>query len=224
MADRLAAALAALPGLRLVQPVEANELFVAMPEPLIGSLRRAGLRVPSLAGAAWRRVARWSVWSRASPLMPEDVDALERRGGRAWPRQGFGIALVDEPREERQRRRLAVLTAPGPSPRRGRDSAIPGRTRSRRDPRRRAAVSSRCSRRQPLVPPQLEAAPHLGRQQSAVLDQVGCRSGRARRCRAASRAASRGLRCRQSEPAAKASRQQRWARDLYRCELRPQCA
>ena len=33
MAGRLAAGLQALPGLELVQPVEANELFVAMPEP-----------------------------------------------------------------------------------------------------------------------------------------------------------------------------------------------
>ena len=42
MADRLAAGLAALPELRLVQPVEANELFVAMPDPWIAALDGQG--------------------------------------------------------------------------------------------------------------------------------------------------------------------------------------
>jgi threonine aldolase len=42
MADRLAGGLAGLPGLRLVQQVEANELFVAMPEPLIAALHGQG--------------------------------------------------------------------------------------------------------------------------------------------------------------------------------------
>ena len=42
MAERLAAGLSPLPGLRLVQPVEANELFVAMPERLIGALHEQG--------------------------------------------------------------------------------------------------------------------------------------------------------------------------------------
>jgi threonine aldolase len=42
MADRLAAGLGAVPGARLVQPVEANELFVAMPEALIAALRAEG--------------------------------------------------------------------------------------------------------------------------------------------------------------------------------------
>jgi threonine aldolase len=44
MADRLAAGLAAIPGARLVQPVEANELFVALPEPVTARLREHGFR------------------------------------------------------------------------------------------------------------------------------------------------------------------------------------
>ncbi len=42
MAQRLAQALTALPGIRLAQPVEANELFVAMPAAVAAALRTAG--------------------------------------------------------------------------------------------------------------------------------------------------------------------------------------
>ena len=42
MADRLAAGLSGVPDVRLVQPVEANELFVAMPQPLIEALWAEG--------------------------------------------------------------------------------------------------------------------------------------------------------------------------------------
>jgi threonine aldolase len=42
MADRLAAGLAAIPGARLVQPVEANEVFAALPESVIARLREHG--------------------------------------------------------------------------------------------------------------------------------------------------------------------------------------
>jgi threonine aldolase len=42
MAARLAAGLEALPGLRLVQPVQANELFVAMPDRVIDTLLAEG--------------------------------------------------------------------------------------------------------------------------------------------------------------------------------------
>jgi threonine aldolase len=42
MAARLAAGLAGLPGVRLVQDVQANELFVAMPDSLIDALQGAG--------------------------------------------------------------------------------------------------------------------------------------------------------------------------------------
>jgi len=44
MADRLAAGLAAIPGARLVQPVEANEVFAALPEAVIARLRAHGFR------------------------------------------------------------------------------------------------------------------------------------------------------------------------------------
>jgi threonine aldolase len=42
MAARLAEGLAALPGVRLVQPVQANEVFAAMPEGMIGALLADG--------------------------------------------------------------------------------------------------------------------------------------------------------------------------------------
>jgi threonine aldolase len=42
MAMRLATGLGSIPGLRLVQPVQANELFVALPEPLIEALLADG--------------------------------------------------------------------------------------------------------------------------------------------------------------------------------------
>jgi threonine aldolase len=42
MASRLAAGLSRLPGVRLVQAVEANELFVTMPEPLLQALHGEG--------------------------------------------------------------------------------------------------------------------------------------------------------------------------------------
>jgi threonine aldolase len=44
MADRLAAGLAAIAGTRLVQPVEANELFIVLPEPVTARLREHGFR------------------------------------------------------------------------------------------------------------------------------------------------------------------------------------
>jgi len=47
MADRLAAGLAAIPGARLVQPVEANELFVVLPEPVTARLRECGFQFSS---------------------------------------------------------------------------------------------------------------------------------------------------------------------------------
>jgi threonine aldolase len=44
MADRLAAGLAAIPGARLVQPVEANEVFAALPGSVTARLRAHGFR------------------------------------------------------------------------------------------------------------------------------------------------------------------------------------
>jgi len=42
MADRLAAGMAGIPGVALAYPVEANELFVRLPEPVIVALEAAG--------------------------------------------------------------------------------------------------------------------------------------------------------------------------------------
>jgi threonine aldolase len=42
MADRLVAGLATVPGVRPVEPIEANELFLAMPEPLVAGLHGLG--------------------------------------------------------------------------------------------------------------------------------------------------------------------------------------
>ena len=80
MAERLATGLKRVSGLELVHPVEANELFVAMPEPLIEGLHRAGFEFH-----------RWSAAVEAGPpvvrlvtgfaTMEADVDALLQAAG-----------------------------------------------------------------------------------------------------------------------------------------------
>jgi len=75
MADRLAAGLAAIPGARLVQPVEANELFVVLPEAVTARLRGCGFQFydwpapPGEVGAVVRLVTSYDM--RAS-----DVDGF----------------------------------------------------------------------------------------------------------------------------------------------------
>jgi threonine aldolase len=75
MADRLAAGLGAIPDVRLVQPVEANELFVAMPQPLIAALSAQGfafhrwLSPPGEAAPVVRMVTSFAT-------RPEEVDSL----------------------------------------------------------------------------------------------------------------------------------------------------
>lgn len=75
MADRLAAGLCSLPGVRLVQPVEANELFVGMPATLIDSLRAEGfmfhdwLVPPGETGPVVRLVASFAT-------TPDEVDGF----------------------------------------------------------------------------------------------------------------------------------------------------
>ncbi len=75
MADRLAAGLAGIPGVRPVQPVEANELFLAMPEPLIAGLHELGfafhrwLTPPGESGPVVRLVTSFAT-------SPEQVDEL----------------------------------------------------------------------------------------------------------------------------------------------------
>jgi threonine aldolase len=69
MASRLAEGLARIPGARLVQTVQANEIFVALPEQQIGALERAGFhfyRWPLCAvaeGAAIRLVTSYATTS-----------------------------------------------------------------------------------------------------------------------------------------------------------------
>jgi threonine aldolase len=88
MADRLAAGLAALPELRLVQPVEANELFVAMPEPWIAALDGQGfafhrwLAPPGVGLPVVRLVTSFAT-------KPDDVDALIAAAAGLQP-QGLG--------------------------------------------------------------------------------------------------------------------------------------
>jgi threonine aldolase len=88
MADRLAAGLAALPELRLVQPVEANELFVAMPEPWIAALDGQGfafhrwLAPPGVGLPVVRLVTSFAT-------KPDDVDALIAAAAGLRP-QGVG--------------------------------------------------------------------------------------------------------------------------------------
>ena len=75
MADRLAAGLARLRDVRLVHPIEANELFVAIPEALVTCLQQDGFQFH-----------RWSSPSDPGPPVvrlvtsfatsEEDVDAL----------------------------------------------------------------------------------------------------------------------------------------------------
>ena len=88
MADRLAAGLGALPGVRPVQPIEANELFLAMPEAMIAGLRADGfafhrwLVPPGETGPVVRMVTSFATW-------PEEVDVLVAAATRLAA-QGFG--------------------------------------------------------------------------------------------------------------------------------------
>lgn len=69
MAARLAQGLTALPGARLLHPVEANEIFVCLPDGLADALRARGFRFYAWTGGAVRLVTSFA--TRA-----EDVDAL----------------------------------------------------------------------------------------------------------------------------------------------------
>ena len=56
MADRLAAGLTALPGVELAYPVEANEVFVRLPESAVTALETAGFRFHRWEGSLLRLV------------------------------------------------------------------------------------------------------------------------------------------------------------------------
>jgi len=60
MAARLAAGLSALPGIRLLHPVEVNEIFAAMPQPLIERLLAAGFGLYDRGGGEVRLVTAFS--------------------------------------------------------------------------------------------------------------------------------------------------------------------
>jgi len=59
LASQLASELAAIPGVRLIAPVEANLVFAAMPEPAIEALAAAGVRVARRGSGVIRLVTRF---------------------------------------------------------------------------------------------------------------------------------------------------------------------
>jgi len=70
MAQRLAAGLAAIPGARLLFPVEANGVFVALPDSVQQGLRQRGWRFYTFIAAGGARfMCAWDT-------QPESVDAL----------------------------------------------------------------------------------------------------------------------------------------------------
>lgn len=69
LASRLGRELAALPGARLVAPVQANLVFVALPEPAVEALGAAGVRFARRPGGVVRLVTRFD-------QRPTEVDRL----------------------------------------------------------------------------------------------------------------------------------------------------
>lgn len=69
MARRLAAGLTACPGVTLLQPVEANGVFAALPVELQAGLRARGWRFYNFIGEGCRFMCSWAT-------RPEDVDAI----------------------------------------------------------------------------------------------------------------------------------------------------
>src|SRR5215831_19528472 len=75
LASQLARELAAIPGVRLIAPVEANLLFVAMPEQTIEALAAAGIRFARRGGGVIRLVTRFD----ATQAEVDQFAALVRR-------------------------------------------------------------------------------------------------------------------------------------------------
>jgi threonine aldolase len=75
LASRLGRELAAIPGVRLMAPVEANFVFVAMPEPAIEALASAGARFARRGGGVIRLVTRFD----GTPAEVDQFIALVRR-------------------------------------------------------------------------------------------------------------------------------------------------
>ena len=69
MAARLGQGLAAVPGVQLADPVQANAVFAELPEEMITGLQQAGFAFHRWSGRVVRLVCAWD--TRA-----EDVDAL----------------------------------------------------------------------------------------------------------------------------------------------------
>jgi threonine aldolase len=79
MAARLAKGLQALPGAHLAHPVEANEIFVELPEKAIAATEAAGYRSYRWLGPGTQRLRLVCAWS----TKPEDVDGFVRTAGSA---------------------------------------------------------------------------------------------------------------------------------------------
>lgn len=82
MAQRLAAGLAAVPGARLCHPVEANEVFVELPEPMIQALLRAGFQFHRWLDERSRRVRLVSAFDTREADVLALLDAAHRHAAR----------------------------------------------------------------------------------------------------------------------------------------------
>ncbi|EWY41752.1 threonine aldolase [Skermanella stibiiresistens SB22] len=76
MADRLSAGLAALPGVTLRDPVEANEIFISLPEPMILGLEHRGYGFYRWDGQTVRLVTAWNTAAEDVDRMIADATAL----------------------------------------------------------------------------------------------------------------------------------------------------
>jgi len=74
MATRLASGLKVLPGAKLVHPVEANEIFIELPEKAIAATEAAGYRSYRWFGPGTQTLRLVAAWSST----PEDVDGFVR--------------------------------------------------------------------------------------------------------------------------------------------------
>lgn len=79
MAARLAAGLTTLPGVDLAHPVQANELFVTLPEPMIQGLEAAGFGFYRWDGAMIRLV---TAWDTAPDAVTQFLATAARLAGR----------------------------------------------------------------------------------------------------------------------------------------------
>ncbi len=77
-AQRLARGLAQLPGARLRHPVEANEIFIELPEPVIAGLLEQGFKFYRWDGPCIRLVTAWNTEAKAVDAMIEAARVLAR--------------------------------------------------------------------------------------------------------------------------------------------------